>query len=527
MLTDTRYSAVLWRQSRGRSQGGRVNSARATVSVANIQVMRFKTKAKLGAQVHLVRHIQGKTRPVSARDSAVVSVHASVEVSLIVNLDGVGMPAAREGLDTALAARPKRGRPPNECVEFLFAGPPPYGPGEWSKDRELEWAREVRASLRKLIGPNSIIVTLDLHRDETSPHVQGVVIPIDSNGKLGWCGVRDEAVKRMRPEVLEGHAAASVWLEERRATGEVLEDLPALSDKRQYGVIQDWLYYGVSRQFGLGRGVPGSEATHEAIDRKKGAENAERRAKDEAERAGDEAKRFAELKGWREEESSTYLGTSMEVSAKLDVDRDELLDVERNLRLHKAELARTEQRCEEANAVAAAAIERREREEKAGWRRFRSAGRVLLDAESERDAAKLRESKVTKERDRYRDQLDDRKRELEERTKERDKARSEGSKLGESARTAAQEHGKEREAARVAGRADGRREAGAALDRILSGAQGLLERVPVLGQRLGRLVAALRSGDADEVVAASPATAPADRAPRTRSEAVPRDDRER
>ena len=145
---------------------------------------------------------------------------------------------------------------------------------------------------------------------------------------------------------------------------------------------------------------------------------------------------------------------------------------------------RTEQRCEEANAVAAAAIERREREEKAGWRRFRSAGRVLLDAESERD--------------RYRDQLDDRKRELEERTKERDKARSEGSKLGESARTAAQEHGKEREAARVAGRADGRREAGAALDRILSGAQGLLERVPVLGQRLGRLVAALRSGDADE-----------------------------
>ena len=139
--------------------------------MANIQVMRFETKAKLGAQVQLVRHIDGSTRPETASSSSIVSVHGDVELGAIEHLDGEGMGAARAALDAVLAARSKKGRPPKQCVDFLFAGPSPYtDEGAWSPARELEWGRETNAALRELVGPNSIIVTFDLHRDEASRH---------------------------------------------------------------------------------------------------------------------------------------------------------------------------------------------------------------------------------------------------------------------------------------------------------------------------------------------------------------------
>ena len=252
--------------------------------VANVQVMRFETKAKLGAQVQLVQHIDGSTRPETARDPDVVSVHGDVELGAIVHLDGEGMSAARNALDAILATRPKKGRPPKQCVDFLFAGAPPYGEtGAWAPAREIEWAKETNAALRELVGPNSVIVTFDLHRDETSPHTQGVVVPIDSKGRLGWCHVRDEACARLRPEVARMRADTQRRIEERRAAGEDVPDLPPPSRKSRYGVLQDWLYFRVSREFGLDRGVVGSQAKHEDIDRTKAIEAREERARREAE----------------------------------------------------------------------------------------------------------------------------------------------------------------------------------------------------------------------------------------------------
>ena len=263
----------------------------------NIQVMRFETKAKLGAQVQLVKHVDGTTRPETATKADVVAARdrafgSDLELGAVAHLDGEGMAEARIALDAALASRPKRGRPPKQCVDFLFAGPPPYGDSDaWSPDREVAWADEIRDALRELVGPNSKIVTVDLHRDETSPHVQGTVVPIDSKGRLGWCHVRDEAAKRLRPEVERMRAAAEQRIGERRAAGEVVLDLPPPSTKSRYGVLQDWLYFRVSRRFGLERGEVGSQAKHQAIDRaaavERRAEAAERRAEQARQAAGE------------------------------------------------------------------------------------------------------------------------------------------------------------------------------------------------------------------------------------------------
>ena len=244
--------------------------------MASIQVMRFETKAKLGAQVQLVRHINGTTRPETAQDKAVVRLRDPAELGAVVPLDGEGMGVARAALDKAMAARKsKRGRPPNECIDFLFAGPPPHGTADsWPVERELAWYEATRDVLREIVGPRSVIVTCDGHRDETSPHVQGLVIPIDSRGRVGWCAVRDETCRRLRGRVDEMRAAVESRIAQRRAAGEVVPDLPPPSVKSRYGVLQDYVYFRVSRRFGLERGEVGSQAVHADVDRTKAAEAA-------------------------------------------------------------------------------------------------------------------------------------------------------------------------------------------------------------------------------------------------------------
>ena len=294
--------------------------------MANIQVMRFETKAELGAQVQLVQHIDGTTRPETASDPSIVSVHEPVELGAIEHLGGQGMAAARSALDAILATRSKKGRPPKQCVDFLFAGPPPYGePGAWAPARELEWANAEHEALRELVGPNSIIVTHDLHRDETSPHTQSLVVPIDSQGRLGWCHVRDEACKRLRPELDRMRDEAEKLIAKRRAAGEDVPDLPPPSTKSRYGLLQDWLYYRVSRRFGLERGVVGSEATHEQIDRTKAAEAAAERAERNAKEAEVRAE-LAEVERGAAQRHAEELAHDNRIDSVLEKVREEKLD---------------------------------------------------------------------------------------------------------------------------------------------------------------------------------------------------------
>ena len=142
------------------------------------------------------------TRPPTARpvDPGLISVHPEQPaLGAIVELGGEGAAAARELIERT---RPTgRGRKPGEAIEILMAGPPSYGsPGQWSEVRELEWARESYAWLRRIVGPDSLVVTAALHRDEKSPHVQAVIVPVHK-GRLGWTGVKNAAAAVIAPNL--------------------------------------------------------------------------------------------------------------------------------------------------------------------------------------------------------------------------------------------------------------------------------------------------------------------------------------
>ena len=258
-----------------------------------IQVLRFKTRRTL--DTHLVRHIAGQRRHPTTRSTATIDGGSGC-----VDLGGVGLAAARAAVEAHWPTGP--GRKPHQALDMVCAGPPPYvipvrdqdgkvvtdkdendkfrplykpNPGRWSPERELEWATSIEAMLPELVGPESVVASVTLHRDELSPHVQAVVVPIQA-GRLGWCRVRDAVAQRLAPQVKDAR---------KKAVARGGEDAPRLSTRTRYGVLQDALYYRVSRQFGLSRGQVGSEATHVEIDRAAAAEAREGQALYEAEQA--------------------------------------------------------------------------------------------------------------------------------------------------------------------------------------------------------------------------------------------------
>ena len=98
------------------------------------------------------------------------------------------------------AARPTgRGRRPLKAVEFVVCGPPPYGEDAWNEARELQWARASYQWVRSVLGQKSVVASAALHRDETAPHIHVLAVPLDRQGKLGWCRVRDQAIGRISP----------------------------------------------------------------------------------------------------------------------------------------------------------------------------------------------------------------------------------------------------------------------------------------------------------------------------------------
>ena len=310
--------------SRGRDEWGA--HARWLAMAGNIQVMRIETYKKLDER--LVAHVKGVTRPPTARpvDQSIVSVHEPVELGAIVELDGAGAGAGREAIERT---RPTgRGRKPGEAIEILLAGPPPYGdPGQWSNARELEWARASLEWVRETIGPESVIVTAALHRDETSPHVQAVVVPVHK-GRLGWTRVRD---------------AAAV-----RAVEQGTSD-PERGRKSKYAALQDDYQARVGRRFGLGRGRVGSEAKHEAIDRAKAVEAREAHAR------ASTAKLQATAQEYRDE-----TGAASDRVVQLEADERKLQCEVATL---EAEAHAARERRDRDVAAAAAAREQREREE--------------------------------------------------------------------------------------------------------------------------------------------------------------------
>ena len=218
-----------------------------------VQVLRFEGRATLDDA--LVRHVRGVTRPPTAREfPGVVSVHDPVRLGAVVDLGGDGVEAAREAI-AAATAKPRRGRKPKHAIDVMIAGPPSYGPEQWSDARELQWARDSVAWARGVLGPESVVVAATLHRDETSPHLHVLAVPIE-RGRISWKAVRDRAAKGERDRL--GDVAG------RKSRG---------AHRDAYRTLQDGYQAAVGSRFGLGRGEVGSEATHVQIDRAQAAEH--------------------------------------------------------------------------------------------------------------------------------------------------------------------------------------------------------------------------------------------------------------
>ena len=201
--------------------------------MANKQVVRAKKHHQLPAA--LLAHLDGRTRPAEARERPELKLKPAV-----VLVDDVEN--ARKALAVAKAIK-ARGRPGTiECVEFLFAGPPPFeSPDAWPKDRLHGWLQANVAWVRKCAGPNAVIPAAYYHTDERSPHLHLLLIPINATGRLSW-----KSVER----------------------GFALD--PKVPAKLIMSSMQDHYQAEVGKRFGLERGEVGSRRKHEPINRRKG-----------------------------------------------------------------------------------------------------------------------------------------------------------------------------------------------------------------------------------------------------------------
>ena len=249
-----------------------------------IQVLRIETHPRLDGG--LVKHVLGTNRPETA-----CSVFPPVQLLQDRQEDArVLLAQFRE------ARKGKRGRPPKEAVSIVIAGPPPYGdPEEFDYAREIQWAKDSLAWLPRLIGPNSMVAAAGLHRDETSPHVHVLVVPVTTTGRLTWCGVRDEAVPRMGRKHRKG--------------------------KARYSHFQDDYQDQVGITYGLGRGNCGSLAKHEEIDRTRALERRNERSAREATRIANEKKDLqSNVVRLREQAESRRKAVEAEQQRQADLD---------------------------------------------------------------------------------------------------------------------------------------------------------------------------------------------------------------
>ena len=201
-----------------------------------------------------VMHISGDIRPATARELP-DGERACIDL----------MPGDETGAHAAIAADEerragRRGRRPKPVVGLVFAGPPPYGDGEWERDAEDAWARDTVAFGRKLLGDESIIVAATMHRDETRPHVHIAAVPIQ-DGRISW-RERQRAFLRARGAPTKGPS---------------------------YEHLQDAYWHDVGARYNLKRGAPTKaderKARREAPDRMKAAEAARERAERELAKA--------------------------------------------------------------------------------------------------------------------------------------------------------------------------------------------------------------------------------------------------
>ncbi len=127
----------------------------------------------------LLAEAEGRDTPQEARERLELELTPT-----IVLVDNVA--AARQAIEIALAIKGARGNA-TRWVEFMFAGPPPYGSlTAWPGNRLLEWAQATCEWVRRCSGPKAVIAAASLHTDERNPRIRLLLVPISETGRLSW-----------------------------------------------------------------------------------------------------------------------------------------------------------------------------------------------------------------------------------------------------------------------------------------------------------------------------------------------------
>ena len=141
------------------------------------------------------------------------------------------------------AARKKRkgqrGRPPRPLVDIVIAGPPAYSAeNAWDEAKERAWAKDAMEFVRFLGMP---VMAAALHRDENSPHIHALCLPVEKGNLVGWT-----AIKRRLANVKEGQR---------------------LDGQRLFSGFQDLLFDIASQKHGLARGERGRKRKHKRVSK--------------------------------------------------------------------------------------------------------------------------------------------------------------------------------------------------------------------------------------------------------------------
>ena len=142
----------------------------------------------------LQAHLDGRARPKTALGAETCRDRRGREPVVMLAGDPDAAQAALDAHRERLKTTP--GRRPNEVIELMLAGPPPFeierdkhgrevGVEPWPADRVDEWAECALAWLRVVIGPDAVLEGFWFHADEKSPHVHASVIPA-CDGRLSW-----------------------------------------------------------------------------------------------------------------------------------------------------------------------------------------------------------------------------------------------------------------------------------------------------------------------------------------------------
>ena len=184
-----------------------------------------------------------------------------------------------------------RGRQGCQRVRILFGHPPPFeSENAWDRDRLLSWAKDsaswIEQEIKQASGGTAVLERVDLHLDETSPHLHASIIPA-----VPRAPTEDQRVRILfgRPHPDEEPLKLKLsWSQLQRS---MTPDATSRSGSMR--MLQDMYHADVGSRYGLERGKP-STRTRAEPNRVEGLKTRVRLTEERAARAEREAQARAE-----------------------------------------------------------------------------------------------------------------------------------------------------------------------------------------------------------------------------------------